>query len=716
MRPDLVQHLPNYPVHVQVCRVTAATVPGPAGYGSSAPGLNLYVSFTQQFQPSSLQPRDREPCLVADLNNIGLAPGYYVGRLCGSYTGLPVYEVGGASLGGSAGNITITQVTNNFIVPAPPSAMTGSSSASPGGTVLITVINTTNLYIGMQIEITDGTTTIIGYVTNIINTTSFLLQVINIVNGSPGNTIFAGATIVLCCPVSFSSVIRNSFLININSPITIQITNIHWMIPGMEIWLTDGINLIFGIIDLVFPNTNPPTATIVPIRLDTGIPGGGFNSPGLIIPGPMPDRTSVTAPFTIPNLHNPVVISATSTGRMRAGQEYVIDDGTNEVYGFVAPMTGTNFTFYPTQIINGSSGTTMLRRATITPARSTGDYAPVTSTVALTAVNISVTVNVLTTKLYKQYDYVTLADDVNLVYGYIDAILNSTSFTFVPQHYYAGSAGNVLRIYARITKCCVPVNPILGRKPVGLGDVIGFPLFPNFQGIPNGNPAVLPNGFVPIAINGIDPGVWGYLGAQWRSLTGGSTSDSIASAATTDLSTATGDYIQITGTTGISAFGTLATGIRKTLRFASSLLITHSSSLILPNSVNLTVNANDVVEVRSEGSGNWRVVGHRRATDAVVVATDGATVTFDMSAGYKHKVTLGGNRTLALSNTWDGVVFYVTLKQDGTGSRTVTWWSNILWPAGTVPTLTTTANKSDDFIFIRISSTEYHGFILGQNI
>ncbi len=39
--------------------------------------------------------------------------------------------------------------------------------------------------------------------------------------------------------------------------------------------------------------------------------------------------------------------------------------------------------------------------------------------------------------------------------------------------------------------------------------------------------------------------------------------------------------------------------------------------------------------------------------------------------------------------------FFITLKQDAVGSRTVTWGANYIWAGGTAPTLTTTPNKND---------------------
>lgn len=120
MKPPLISHsklrddLPRYPPLDQALRVTGGTIAGPSGYGSSSfPGPVLYLACTQQTQ-GTLVPRDREPCLVLDLNRFGLAPGYYTGRLCQSYNGLPVYEVGGS--GGAVSlvlaGLTTTQISN----------------------------------------------------------------------------------------------------------------------------------------------------------------------------------------------------------------------------------------------------------------------------------------------------------------------------------------------------------------------------------------------------------------------------------------------------------------------------------------------------------------------------------------------------------------------------------------------------------------------------
>lgn len=100
---------------------------------------------------------------------------------------------------------------------------------------------------------------------------------------------------------------------------------------------------------------------------------------------------------------------------------------------------------------------------------------------------------------------------------------------------------------------------------------------------------------------------------------------------------------------------------------------------------------------------------------ALTSDTDAATITFDLSTSL-HTVTLGNNRKLALSNETVGQTFVIRLVQDGTGSRTVTWFTTIKWAGGSAPTLTTTASKTDVFGFICTSAGNYDGFVIGQNL
>ncbi len=75
---------------------------------------------------------------------------------------------------------------------------------------------------------------------------------------------------------------------------------------------------------------------------------------------------------------------------------------------------------------------------------------------------------------------------------------------------------------------------------------------------------------------------------------------------------------------------------------------------------------------------------------------DGATINTDASLSNNFRVTLGGNRALANpTNLLDGAVLNFWIRQDATGSRTLSFGAKFKWGGGTAPTLTTAANALD---------------------
>lgn len=94
-------------------------------------------------------------------------------------------------------------------------------------------------------------------------------------------------------------------------------------------------------------------------------------------------------------------------------------------------------------------------------------------------------------------------------------------------------------------------------------------------------------------------------------------STSIASAATTNLASVNERFVTVTGTTTITALGTLSAGIERVLIFSDVLTLTHNgTSLILPGGGNITTAAGDVATMLSLGSGNWRCIDYQRASGA----------------------------------------------------------------------------------------------------
>lgn len=102
----------------------------------------------------------------------------------------------------------------------------------------------------------------------------------------------------------------------------------------------------------------------------------------------------------------------------------------------------------------------------------------------------------------------------------------------------------------------------------------------------------------------------------------------IASATTTDLSTATGECVDITGTTTITGLGTVQSGSVFYLRFTGILLLTYNAtSLIIPTSADITTQAGDVAAFQSLGSGNWVCISYlRKDGTSVGAASTGNSV------------------------------------------------------------------------------------------
>lgn len=125
----------------------------------------------------------------------------------------------------------------------------------------------------------------------------------------------------------------------------------------------------------------------------------------------------------------------------------------------------------------------------------------------------------------------------------------------------------------------------------------------------------------------------------------------IASATSINLDTATGDLVDITGTTTITTI-TLADGVEKTVRFTGALTLTHGASLVLPGAANITTAAGDFAVFRGYAAGVVRCVQYQRAsTFPQALGSIGSTprvssstaVTYGAPAGYKWGLTLSNN-------------------------------------------------------------------------
>jgi len=101
-------------------------------------------------------------------------------------------------------------------------------------------------------------------------------------------------------------------------------------------------------------------------------------------------------------------------------------------------------------------------------------------------------------------------------------------------------------------------------------------------------------------------------------------------------------------------------------------------------------------------------------TEEVATANTGTAYTINLANGTVQVLTLTGNCTFTFPTATAGRSFMLLLKQDGTGSRTVTWPAAVKWPGGTAPTITSAANKTDKFVFTADGSS-WAGSVAGQN-
>ncbi len=193
----------------------------------------------------------------------------------------------------------------------------------------------------------------------------------------------------------------------------------------------------------------------------------------------------------------------------------------------------------------------------------------------------------------------------------------------------------------------------------------------------------------------------------------------IASAATIDLSTATGHEVHITGSTGpVTSLGVMPAGIMNTLIFDSTPTLTyHATALILPGAANIVAAAGDAGLFLSEGSGNWKCLFYQKANGQAVVATtdiNGSTLyttQADTDLFIEYNATASANRKesrKALRQTMvrvggsgaDGAVTDANLTITGS-NNTFIEKNYTSWAAGSV-SRTFTVTPTNCLLYIRI--------------
>jgi hypothetical protein len=176
-----------------------------------------------------------------------------------------------------------------------------------------------------------------------------------------------------------------------------------------------------------------------------------------------------------------------------------------------------------------------------------------------------------------------------------------------------------------------------------------------------------------------------YDGTRFQLLNPSSLSVSSISFGSTGLTpaTATNGAVTVAGTLAVANGGTGVTTSTGTV------------SVVLSNSPTLT---------------NPTVTNY---VETPFTANSSTAITLALTNGTVQIITLTGNATITMPTATSGKSFILFLKQDATGSRTVTW-STVKWPGGTAPTITSTASKQDIFSFFA-DGTNWYGVTVSQN-
>jgi hypothetical protein len=120
----------------------------------------------------------------------------------------------------------------------------------------------------------------------------------------------------------------------------------------------------------------------------------------------------------------------------------------------------------------------------------------------------------------------------------------------------------------------------------------------------------------------------------------------------------------------------------------------------------------------NDGGTGWLVV--EKNFDLVDVDSITSTKTLYIKTYDIFEFTLAGNVTLTFHGSGGmnaGKGFTLIAKQDGTGSRVITWPSSVDWVGGTAPTQSSGANDVDIYVFFTIDGgTTFFGFQAGKDM
>jgi len=110
-------------------------------------------------------------------------------------------------------------------------------------------------------------------------------------------------------------------------------------------------------------------------------------------------------------------------------------------------------------------------------------------------------------------------------------------------------------------------------------------------------------------------------------------------------------------------------------------------------------------------------VGRGKTERSLEITSSSNAATLDASQGdnFVHDLTENVTYTFAGAKPSGDVTSFTLKVIQGSTARTITWPSSVDWAGGTAPTLTTTDDGVDVFVFLtHDGGTTYYGFTAGQ--
>lgn len=178
----------------------------------------------------------------------------------------------------------------------------------------------------------------------------------------------------------------------------------------------------------------------------------------------------------------------------------------------------------------------------------------------------------------------------------------------------------------------------------------------------------------------------------------------IASAATLNLSAATGNFVHVTGTNAITAI-TLYPGAERTVIFDGALTLTSGANLKLPGNANITTAAGDRAIFRGDSSGVVYCISYVHADGTTVITTG-------VSNGGTGQTSLTANNVLLGNGT--GPVQFVAPGASGNllTSNGTTWQSTAPPTQGLTLLQTITPTAANAVNFLNAFSSSYDNYLI----